>query len=226
MELSTLQEGAFILIDKEKHWTSFDVVKKIRSALRIKKIGHAGTLDPLATGLLILATGKYTKRIEQVQTQEKTYTGVICLGKSTPSYDLETEVVERGGTEHLTQGDVLIAIKEGFLGEVEQRPPDHSAVKVDGVRAYQKARLNKKVEIKTRKVLIHEFQLLKWENPFLHFKIRCSKGTYIRSIANDIGEKLGVGGYLHELRRTGIGDHKVEDAKMVKEFLQEMGLEK
>ncbi len=211
LPVSEFKEGALLLVDKPKTWTSFDVVKKIRYSLKIKKVGHAGTLDPLATGLLIVATGKYTKKIEEVQSQTKEYNGLICLGKTTPSYDLETEFDSEKDISHLSM-DSIEEVVEQFRGEIEQYPPMHSAVKVDGVRAYKKARKNEQVELKPRQVMIHEFSILSWQLPFLEFRIRCSKGTYIRSIANDVGKSLGVGGYLHLLRRTKIGEYSVDDA--------------
>ncbi len=209
--------GQFILIDKEIHWTSFDVVKKIRNHLHVK-IGHAGTLDPLATGLLILATGKFTKRIEEVQGQDKVYTGIIELGKRTPSYDLETVVEEVASVDHLSAADVETAAQT-FTGVIEQVPPQHSAVKVDGERAYKKARKNELVKLKSRQVSIHQFEV-NWQSPEVHFNIACSKGTYIRSLANDLGAHLGVGGYLKSLRRTRIGAFSVEHATTVQSFIE------
>lgn len=210
-------EGQFILIDKPREWTSFDVVKKIRNHLKVK-IGHAGTLDPLATGLLILATGKNTKKIDEVQAKDKVYEGVIEIGKTTPSYDLETDFDAEQNPDHLTEADVLEAITK-FTGEIEQFPPIHSAVKVDGVRAYKKARRNEAIKTRPRQVSIHSFKVTKFENPEIHFEIHCSKGTYIRSIANDIGQELGVGGYLKSLRRTAIGDFNIDAAHQLEDFL-------
>lgn len=211
-------EGQFILIDKPSEWSSFDVVKKIRNRLKVK-VGHAGTLDPLATGLLILATGKFTKRIEEVQGMDKSYEGIIELGKTTPSFDLETEFDSEQSTDTLTERDVLSVIEKSFKGRIEQYPPKHSAVKVGGVRAYKKARRQENVEVRPRQVTINDFKIKKFQNPEIHFQIACSKGTYIRSIANDLGKELGVGGYLKELRRISIGQFLVDDAWDLNDFL-------
>ncbi len=200
-----------ILIDKPLDWTSFDVVKKIKYKLKLKKVGHAGTLDPLATGLLILCTGKKTKEIEQIQNQAKEYTGTIVLGKTTPSYDLETPVTETGNPAGLTP-DFLHQLTHQFIGEISQTPPIFSAVKVEGQRAYKKARAGQKVELKSRKVNIYSFELTEINIPEVKFRVKCSKGTYIRSLANDFGKAAGVGGYLSELRRTKIGDYAVTRA--------------
>ena len=217
-------DGQFILIDKPKTWTSFDVVAKLRNHLKQvtgekMKVGHAGTLDPLATGLLILATGKFTKKIEEVQGQDKVYEGIIEIGKTTPSYDLETEFDSEADFSSVTQADIEEAITK-LTGEIEQFPPAHSAVKVDGVRAYKKARKNEEVKMRLRQVTVHSFKLLKGKLPEVHFQIACSKGTYIRSMANDFGKILGVGAYLKELRRTQIGDFNVSDALTVESFLE------
>ena len=217
-------DGQFILIDKPKTWTSFDVVAKLRNHLKQvtgekMKVGHAGTLDPLATGLLILATGKFTKKIEEVQGQDKVYEGIIEIGKTTPSYDLETEFDSEADFSSVTQADIEEAITK-LTGEIEQFPPAHSAVKVDGVRAYKKARKNEEVKMRLRQVTVHSFKLLKGKLPEVHFQIACSKGTYIRSMANDFGKILGVGAYLKELRRTQIGDFNVLDALTVESFLE------
>lgn len=211
-------EGQFILIDKPKEWTSFDVVKKIRNHIRAK-IGHAGTLDPLATGLLILATGRFTKRIDEVQGKDKVYEGIFEIGKTTPSFDLETEFDSESDFSHLPHQDIKSAV-EKFLGEIIQYPPAHSAVRVDGVRAYKKARKNEEVKLRPRQVSVHSFEILDSELPEVRFRIHCSKGTYIRSIANDFGKELGVGAYLKELRRTEIGEFKVLDALTLESFLE------
>ena len=211
-------EGQFILIDKEAGWTSFDVVGKIRNRLKVK-VGHAGTLDPLATGLLILATGKFTKRIEEVQAQDKVYEGTIEIGKTTPSYDLETEFDSTCDASGVTAVDLEKARKM-LEGEIVQTPPVHSAVKVDGVRAYKKARKKEEVKLRSRQVSIHSFTIDDSHFPEIHFRIHCSKGTYIRSIANDFGKSLGVGGYLKRLRRTDIGSFNVADASSVTAFLE------
>lgn len=211
-------EGKVLLIDKPLNWTSFDVVKKLKFALKVKKIGHAGTLDPLATGLLILCTGKMTKSIEQYQAQEKVYTGEFTLGYTTPSYDLETEPEFQSKTNHLKLEDVNKATAH-FIGEIEQTPPIFSAVKTGGKRAYSLAREGKEVKLKSRVVTISEFEIKNFEENKVKFRVRCSKGTYIRSLAYDFGEKLGVGAYLSALRRTKIGDFSIDDAENLNEFV-------
>ena len=198
-------------IDKPLTWTSFDVVKRMRGITKIRKIGHAGTLDPLATGLLIVCTGKNTKRITEFQDQQKEYTGTIVLGATTPSFDLETEVENQTSIDHLTEDDVKKAV-EPFLGEITQYPPIHSAVKIDGQRAYKKARKGEDVKVRPRQVVVDKFELTRIELPEVDFVIQCSKGTYIRTLANDLGKELGVGGYLKALRRTKIGEYSVDDA--------------
>jgi tRNA pseudouridine55 synthase len=217
-------EGEVLLIDKPLDWTSFDVVNKIRYRLRkalgIKKIkvGHAGTLDPMATGLLIICTGKATKTIDTYQGQEKTYTGSICFGGTTASYDRETEVDQNYPFEHINDELIQKTIEENFMGKIEQIPPMFSAIKVDGQPLYKKARKGEVVEVKPRTVEIFEFLNKGLELPEMNFKIKCSKGTYIRSIANDIGKEMNSGGYLTSLRRTKIGDFHVDDAYDVNEF--------
>lgn len=213
--------GQVLLLDKPLTWTSFDVVKKIRNSIKIKKVGHAGTLDPLATGLLIVCTGKKTKTIDSIQAQFKEYTGIIEIGKTTPSYDLETEYENEMDVNHLSDVDIQNAVKP-FLGEISQVPPMHSAIKVDGKRVYELARQGKSIELKSREVTIHEFEIIKIELPEVHFKIQCSKGTYIRSLANDFGKELGVGGHLKALRRTKIGDFSVDDAYSVEELIEQI----
>ena len=200
-----------LLINKPLEWTSFDVVRKLRGRLKIKKIGHAGTLDPLATGLLIVCTGKFTKRIDEFQAQEKEYTGRFVIGQTTPSHDLETEVSERKDISHITEGDLRSATSQ-FTGAIEQVPPMHSAIKVDGKRAYEIARKGESIELKKRTVTITEFEITKVEWPSVSFRVVCSKGTYIRSLARDFGDALGVGAYLAELCRTRIGSFRLEDA--------------
>ncbi|KAA3438543.1 tRNA pseudouridine(55) synthase TruB [Rufibacter hautae] len=214
------EAGAILLLDKPLTWTSFDVVKKTKFALRIKKIGHAGTLDPLATGLLIMCTGKFTKRIEEIQAQEKEYTGTFVLGHTTPSFDLETEIDSTAPTEHLTE-DMLQEAAASFLGEIDQTPPIYSAVKVNGERAYALARRGEEAEIKSKRITIKEFTLTALEGNQVHFKVVCSKGTYIRSLARDFGLKLGCGAYLSKLVRTRIGSYRLEDA-MSLDQLQEL----
>lgn len=204
-------EGSVLLIDKPKTWTSFDVVNKIRYTGKFKKVGHAGTLDPLATGLLILCTGKKTKVIEQYQAQEKEYTGTILIGKTTPSFDLETEFDNTFPTEHISSEDIETAVLQ-FIGEIDQIPPVFSAIKVKGKRAYESAREGKTVELKSRKVTITEFDINHSRFPEIDFRIVCSKGTYIRSIARDLGQALKSGGTLIALRRTKIGSFSVDNA--------------
>lgn len=208
-----------LLVDKPLEWTSFDVVKKMRGLTRVKKIGHAGTLDPLATGLLILCTGKMTKQIETFQSMEKAYEGVLVLGKTTPSVDLETEFDSEQSTEHITPEELEQA-RETFLGTINQVPPQHSAVKVDGKRVYKLARQGKSVEIKARQVQIKSFHFIEVELPAIRFEVVCSKGTYIRSLVRDLGQTLGVGAYLKELRRTRIGQYHVNDAQTIAEWTQ------
>ncbi|WKV11753.1 tRNA pseudouridine(55) synthase TruB [Marivirga harenae] len=212
-------EGKVLLIDKPLNWTSFDVVKKLKFTLKVKKIGHAGTLDPLATGLLILCTGKMTKSIEKYQAQEKVYTGEFTLGYITPSYDLETEPELISETKHLKKEDLEAATLD-FVGEINQTPPIFSAVKKDGKRAYSLAREGKEVKLNSRIVTIDEFEITSFENGKVRFKVRCSKGTYIRSLAHDFGQKLGVGAYLSALRRTKIGDFSVDDAENLNDFVK------
>jgi tRNA pseudouridine55 synthase len=209
-------EGKVILIDKPLGWTSFDVVKKVRNASPDKKVGHAGTLDPLATGLLILCTGKMTKKISLFQDQEKEYSGVFEIGKTTPSVDLETSFDSQTEFGHITAQQV-ISTAQMFVGVIEQVPPVFSAVKVNGERLYEKARKGENPEIKSRKIHIIEFEIQKINFPEIHFKLVCSKGTYVRSLVRDIGINLGVGAYLKELRRTRIGNFLVSEASVLKE---------
>lgn len=211
-------EGEVLLIDKPLRWTSFDAVKKIRNAIKIKKVGHAGTLDPLATGLLIICTGKMTKKIDSYQAMEKEYTGTLELGKVTPSYDAETEVSETKSIEGITE-EVIKAATRQFIGSIDQTPPAHSAIKIDGKRAYELARKGEEVKIKHRTIQIFEFEITAIELPFVHFRVNCSKGTYIRTLAHDFGKALGCGAYLTALRRTAIGDFRIENAYPLDEFL-------
>ena len=210
-------QGEVLLIDKPLRWTSFDVVKKIKHQVKAK-VGHAGTLDPLATGLLILCTGKMTKQIEQFQAQEKEYTGTLMIGKTTPSIDLETDFDSEQATNHLTVAQVEEAMKS-FVGEIQQVPPQHSAIKVDGARAYKKARQGKAVVLKSRTVTISSLEITQANLPTVDFRMVCSKGTYVRSLVRDVGQQLGVGAYLAQLCRTRIGDHRLEDAYSLDEFL-------
>lgn len=213
------QQGEVILIDKPLTWTSFDVVNKLRYLIKIKKIGHAGTLDPLATGLLILCTGKMTKQIERFQAEEKEYEGTFVLGKTTPSIDLETAIDSEKPIDHLSEVN-LEPVRQQFLGAISQVPPMYSAIKVGGERLYKKAREGKKVEVREREVTIHDFDLTRIALPEVDFRIVCSKGTYIRSIVRDFGEKLQVGAYLSSLRRTRNGQFSVKDAYGIDEFVQ------
>lgn len=205
------EQGSVILVDKPLKWTSFDVVNKVRHAGKFKKVGHAGTLDPLATGLLILCIGKKTKTIETYQAQTKEYTGTFLIGKTTPSFDLETEFDNEFRIDHITADEIEKA-RLSFVGEIEQVPPVFSAIKVKGKRAYQAAREGKSLELKSRKVTIDTFEIDSARFPEIDFKIVCSKGTYIRSIARDFGKALESGGTLISLRRTKIGDFSVENA--------------
>jgi tRNA pseudouridine55 synthase len=210
--------GQVILVDKPFEWTSFGVVKKIRHHIKIKKIGHAGTLDPLATGLLILCTGKKTKSIEGYMSDVKEYTGSFMLGSTTPSYDLESEPTPQQNISHLTVEQINDNTKH-FIGEIAQTPPIFSAIKVDGKRAYDMARKGEEVELKSRLITISEFEIVGLDLPRVDFRVVCSKGTYIRSLANDFGEKLGVGAYLSALRRTKIGDYSVEEAWQLEDLI-------
>lgn len=213
----TPEQGGFILLNKPYTWTSFQATKKVQYILKrhfgLKKIkiGHAGTLDPLATGLLVLCVGKYTKRIEEFQAQEKEYTGTIHLGATTPSYDLETEIDNTYPVEHINE-NLIYETAKSFIGEQSQIPPIFSALKINGVRAYTKAREGKEVEIKERTIHIYDFEITDIRFPEVDFRIRCSKGTYIRSIARDFGAKLNSGAYLSALCRTKIGDFKLSEA--------------
>ena len=205
------ETGEVLLLDKPLTWTSFDVVRKVKNALRIKKIGHAGTLDPLATGLLILCTGRKTKDIDQIQAQEKEYTGTFRLGETTPSFDLETAVDLVRPYAHLTDAEIMAATLP-FMGTIQQTPPLFSAVKIDGQRAYEIARQGKEAEIKSKTVEIKTFELTRIALPEVDFRVVCSKGTYIRSLARDFGAALGCGAHLTRLVRTRIGEYRVEDA--------------
>ncbi len=206
-----------LLINKPWGWTSFDVVNKLRYRLKIKKIGHAGTLDPLATGLLILCTGKMTKRIDEYQAQEKEYTGKFIIGQTTPSHDLETKPTENLDINSITEETIYMAARK-FTGILQQIPPLHSAIKVGGKRAYALARKGKDVELKPREVVVSQFEITQIQKPEVRFRIVCSKGTYIRSLARDFGNELGVGAYLAELCRTRIGEFKLDDAVTIEQI--------
>ena len=217
-------EGQILLIDKPLTWSSFQAVNKLKYVLKRKydlpkkfKIGHAGTLDPLATGLLIICTGKFTKKITEIQHQAKEYTGTIVLGATTPSYDLETEVDATFPTEHINEALILETTKQ-FLGEIDQKPPVFSAIKKDGKRLYEHARAGEEVEIASRKTTIYEFEITRIALPEVDFRVQCSKGTYIRSLAFDFGKAVQSGGYLSALRRTKIGDYSVENGITPEEF--------
>jgi tRNA pseudouridine55 synthase len=220
-------EGSIILIDKEIDWTSFDVVNKLRISLRnelgIKKIkvGHAGTLDPLATGLVILCTGKATKRIESLTGLDKEYVAEVTLGATTPSFDLETETDQTFAYSHITREKVKQVLRK-FTGESEQSPPIFSAKQIDGKRAYDLARQGEKFVLKKSRVVIHELELLEFDLPVIRLRILCSKGTYIRSLASDLGIALDSGAHLSALRRTRIGDYHVDDAKKISDFIKNL----
>ncbi len=217
LQHTNFAEGAVLLIDKPLQWTSFDAVRKIRYLIKIKKVGHAGTLDPLATGLLIICTGKFTKKINEFMAQEKEYTGSFTLGATTPTYDLESKPENFKPYEHLTKEEIISATQK-FMGEIDQVPPIHSAIKKDGKRVYELARKGVDVKLEPRKVTIKEFEVDSSELPIVKFRVVCSTGTYIRSLANDFGEALGCGAYLSSLCRTRIGEFLLKDAMSVAEF--------
>jgi tRNA pseudouridine55 synthase len=214
-------EGKVLLIDKPLTWTSFDAVKKIRILTRISKIGHAGTLDPLATGLLIICTGKFTKKINEYMAREKEYTGSFTLGATTPTYDRESEPTDFRPLEHLTQEQIREATVR-FTGEILQVPPIHSAIKMEGKPAYIMARKGQDVKMEPRKVTISLFEITAIDLPVVHFKVVCTTGTYIRSLAYDFGQALGCGAYLSSLCRTRIGEFKLEDAMSLVDFEKEL----
>jgi tRNA pseudouridine55 synthase len=226
MTQEEFKAGQVLLFDKPLEWTSFQLVNKVRWLIRknfnIKKIkvGHAGTLDPLATGLLIICTGKATKTIDLLQGQEKEYTGTFTLGATTPSYDMETEVDKKFATEHLSHEKIHNAT-EAFMGDIQQYPPVFSALKKDGKRLYEYARKGEDVEVSARNVNISEFEITEISFPEVHFRVVCSKGTYIRSLAHDFGKELESGAYLSSLRRTRIGEHGVTDALDLDAFVNE-----
>lgn len=210
MSQPEVPQGEILLIDKPYGWTSFQAVKKVKWLLKAKKVGHAGTLDPLATGLLILCTEKKTKEIESIQAQEKEYTGTITVGATTPSYDMETEPNENFPFDHITQ-ELIDKTLPQFIGDISQIPPLFSAIKVDGKRAYTLARQGSDHELKSRIIHVREFEITRLELPEIDFRVSCSKGTYIRSLAFDFGKALGSGAYLSALRRTKIGNYSVLD---------------
>ena len=223
MTAEDFQNGKVLLIDKPLEWSSFQVVNKVRWLIKRRfdlkkiKVGHAGTLDPLATGLLILCTGKFTKKIETYQAQEKEYTGTITLGATTPSYDMETEIDREFDISNITE-ELLHATTKQFTGVIDQKPPVFSAIKKDGKRLYEFARKGQEVEVKTRQVEIKAFELTRINLPEVDFRVVCSKGTYIRSLAHDFGAALENGGCLSALRRTKIGDFQVENAQTIEAF--------
>jgi tRNA pseudouridine55 synthase len=220
-ELNKYETGQVILIDKPLDWTSFDVVRKIRSAIRIKKVGHAGTLDPLASGLLIVCTGKFTKKINEYMGMEKEYTGTFTLGAVTPTYDLESEPVEIRDIAGITEAQI-IAATAFFTGEIQQVPPIHSAIKQGGKPVYLMARKGIDVQLEPRTVTIKAFAIERIELPLVYFRVVCSTGTYIRSLANDFGQQLGCGAYLSKLRRTRIGLFLADDAESIEGFVQQV----
>ncbi len=219
--------GEVLLFDKDLDWTSFDLVQRVRNTLcrqmgiKKLKVGHAGTLDPLATGLMILCTGKATKKIESFQQKEKVYVATIKLGATTPSFDMETEENSRNDISDITEKDLEKAIKK-FEGEIEQVPPVFSAVKVKGKRAFEFARNGKDIELQPKKIVIKEIKQQHFEPPFVTLQVTCGKGTYIRALARDLGKELGCGGYLTNLRRTQIGDFKVDDAMKIDFFMKNL----
>lgn len=215
------EEGQVLLIDKPLDWTSFDVVRKIRNLVRIKKVGHAGTLDPLASGLLIVCTGRFTKRINAFMAQEKEYTGTFTLGAVTPTYDLESEPEQPRPFAQLTEEEIKNATHQ-FTGEILQVPPAHSAIKVDGKRVYELARAGKEVKLEPRKLAIYTFEITRIELPEVDFRVVCSTGTYIRSLAHDFGQALGCGAYLSRLCRTRIGGFRLEEAMTLPGFEEEV----
>ncbi|MDE3212416.1 MAG: tRNA pseudouridine(55) synthase TruB [Bacteroidota bacterium] len=218
-DTNSFEEGRVILIDKALRWTSFDVVRKIRNLIRIRKVGHAGTLDPLATGLLIVCTGKYTKRINEYMAKEKEYTGTFTLGATTPTYDLESEPENFRSLEGITEEQIRDATRQ-FIGDIQQVPPVHSAIKQQGKPVYLLARRGVEVTLEPRRIHISEFEITKITLPEIHFRVVCSTGTYIRSLAQDFGQALGSGAYLSALRRTRIGEFRVDEGITIEDFVQ------
>ncbi len=216
-------EGETILIDKDYRWTSFDVVKKIRNAIRIKKVGHAGTLDPLATGLLIICTGKMTKQIDKIQALQKEYEGTFYLGAVRPSHDKETEISESRSIDSISS-EKIHTIASSFHGDIDQVPPSFSAIRKGGKRMYELARQGQKVDLPPRKVTVYDFKITKIDLPLVSFHLVCSKGFYVRSLVRDIGKALGCGAYLDSLRRTAIGNYQVEEALSVDDFVMKRSI--
>lgn len=229
LALKDFQTGQVILIDKPLDWTSFQIVNKIRwmilKKFKIKKIkvGHAGTLDPLATGLLIICTGKFTKKIDEYQAREKEYTGTFTLGATTPSYDLETEIDQTFDISDISEEKIKKTVHQ-FIGDIQQQPPIFSALKKDGKKLYEFARVGKEVEIPSRTVTISEFEITNIDLPKVDFRVVCSKGTYIRSLASDFGKALQNGAYLSALRRTRIGDFSVENAININDIERDLSV--
>ena len=227
MNAEDYKNGQLLLIDKPLNWTSFQVVNKIRWAIRKKfklkkiKVGHAGTLDPLATGLLVLCTGRMTKKLNELQAEDKEYTGTFVLGATTPSYDLETEIDRHYPTEHIDETSIREAARK-MTGEIFQAPPIYSAIKKDGVRLYELARKGEHTEIEKRKVRIEAFEITRIDLPEVDFRVKCSKGTYIRSLANDFGKILNSGAHLSALRRTKSGNLDLDEAMQLEEFLEKL----
>lgn len=218
MNENTFEEGRVLLINKPLQWTSFDVVRKIRNTIKIKKVGHAGTLDPLATGLLIVCTGKFTKKINEYMAQEKEYTGTITLGAVTPTYDLESEPENFQSIDTITE-EIIFETTKKFTGEILQIPPIHSAIKQKGKPVYLLARKGVDVILEPRKITIHKFEITNINLPVISFKVVCTTGTYIRSLANDFGAALGCGAYLSSLCRTRIGNFTLDYAMSMEEFV-------
>lgn len=225
MAENSFGEGRVLLIDKPIDWTSFDVVRKIRNTIQIKKVGHAGTLDPLATGLLIVCAGKFTKKINEYMAQEKEYTGCITLGATTPTYDLESEPENFKSFEGISV-EMIHKAAEKFTGEILQTPPIHSAIKQKGKPVYLMARKGMDVVLEPRKITIKKFKITDINLPTISFKVVCTTGTYIRSLANDFGRELGCGGYLSKLRRTRIGNFLVDEAMSMDEFIESVNAAK
>lgn len=216
-------DGAVLLFNKPLKWTSFDVVKKVRTLTKVSKVGHAGTLDPLASGLLIICTGKFTKKINEYMGQPKEYIGTFTLGATTTTYDLEKEPENFKDISCISENEIYAATKQ-FTGNILQMPPQHSAIKKDGKRLYESARKGIEVKVDPRPVTIHEFEITKIELPVVHFKVKCSTGTYIRSLANDFGVALNCGAYLSSLCRTAIGDFTLNNAYSIENFEKEIAL--
>ncbi|MEO7120491.1 MAG: tRNA pseudouridine(55) synthase TruB [Ginsengibacter sp.] len=219
MNENTFEEGRVLLINKPLKWTSFDVVRKIRNTIKIKKVGHAGTLDPLATGLLIVCTGKFTKKINEYMSQLKEYTGTFTLGAVTPTFDLESEPENFLSIEGISE-EMIFETSQKLTGEIMQVPPIHSAIKQNGKPVYLLARKGLDVKMEPRKIIIHKFEINDINLPVVSFKVVCTTGTYIRSLAHDFGQSLGCGAYLSSLCRTSIGEFKLENAMSIAEFVE------